>query len=54
MTFTVVVLAISDHCSRDEQEDRSGPFIAEWEREAVYEAAINLAAARLKKAQSLK
>ena len=30
MTFTVGILTVSDRCSRGEEQDRSGPFIAEW------------------------
>ena len=30
MTFSVGVLTLSDRCSRGEEQDRSGPFIAEW------------------------
>lgn len=33
MTFTVGLLTVSDRCSRGEEQDRSGPFIAEWVRE---------------------
>jgi molybdenum cofactor synthesis domain-containing protein len=30
MAFTVGILMVSDRCSRGEEQDRSGPFIAEW------------------------
>jgi molybdenum cofactor synthesis domain-containing protein len=30
MAFTVGVMTVSDRCSRGEERDRSGPFIAEW------------------------
>ncbi len=30
MPFTVAILTVSDRCSRGEEQDRSGPFIAEW------------------------
>ena len=30
MEFTVGILTVSDRCSRGEEQDRSGPFIAEW------------------------
>ena len=30
MAFTVGVMTVSDRCSRGEEQDRSGPFIAEW------------------------
>lgn len=30
MAFTVGILTVSDRCSRGEEQDRSGPFIAEW------------------------
>ncbi|MBN1935864.1 MAG: molybdopterin adenylyltransferase [Anaerolineae bacterium] len=30
MSFTVAILTVSDRCSRGEEQDRSGPFIAEW------------------------
>ena len=33
MTFTVGLLTVSDRCSRGEEQDRSGPFIAEWVRQ---------------------
>jgi molybdopterin adenylyltransferase len=33
MTFTVGLLTVSDRCSRGEEQDQSGPFIAEWVRE---------------------
>ena len=33
MTFTVGLLTVSDRCSRGEEQDRSGPLIAEWVRE---------------------
>lgn len=32
MSFTVAILTVSDRCSRGEEQDRSGPFIAEWVR----------------------
>jgi molybdenum cofactor synthesis domain-containing protein len=33
MTFTIGILTVSDRCSRGEEQDRSGPFIADWVRE---------------------
>ena len=30
MSFTVGILTVSDRCSRGEEQDRSGPFIAAW------------------------
>ncbi len=33
MSFTVAILTVSDRCSRGEEQDRSGPFIAGWVRE---------------------
>lgn len=33
MTFNVAILTVSDRCSRGEEQDRSGPFIAGWVRE---------------------
>ena len=30
MGFTVGILTVSDRCSRGEEQDRSGPFIAQW------------------------
>ena len=30
MSFTVAVLTISDRCSRGEEQDRTGPYIAQW------------------------
>ena len=30
MTFRVAILTVSDRCSRGEEKDRSGPFIAGW------------------------
>jgi molybdopterin adenylyltransferase len=30
MAFTVGILTVSDRCSRGEERDRSGPFIAAW------------------------
>lgn len=33
MTFTIAILTVSDRCSRGEEQDRSGPLIAEWVRE---------------------
>ena len=33
MTFTVGLLTVSDRCSRGEEQDQSGPLIAEWVRE---------------------
>jgi len=30
MSFNVAILTVSDRCSRGEEQDRSGPFIAEW------------------------
>jgi molybdenum cofactor synthesis domain-containing protein len=30
MGFTVSVLTVSDRCSRGEEQDRSGPYIARW------------------------
>jgi molybdenum cofactor synthesis domain-containing protein len=33
MAFTVGILTVSDRCSRGEEQDRSGPFIAEWVEE---------------------
>ena len=33
MTFTIGILTVSDRCSRGEEQDRSGPFIAQWVRE---------------------
>lgn len=30
MEFSVGILTVSDRCSRGEEQDRSGPFIAEW------------------------
>jgi molybdenum cofactor synthesis domain-containing protein len=30
MSFTVGILTVSDRCSRGEEQDRSGPFIATW------------------------
>ena len=33
MSFRVGILTISDRCSRGEEQDRSGPFIAEWVEE---------------------
>ncbi len=30
MSFRVGILTVSDRCSRGEENDRSGPFIAEW------------------------
>lgn len=33
MSFRVGILTISDRCSRGEEQDRSGPLIAEWVEE---------------------
>ena len=33
MAFTVGIITVSDRCSRGEEQDKSGPFIAEWVRE---------------------
>jgi molybdopterin adenylyltransferase len=33
MTFRVGILTVSDRCSRGEEQDRSGPLIADWVRE---------------------
>jgi molybdenum cofactor synthesis domain-containing protein len=33
MAFSVCILTVSDRCSRGEEQDRSGPFIAAWVRE---------------------
>ncbi|MBN1581310.1 MAG: MogA/MoaB family molybdenum cofactor biosynthesis protein, partial [Anaerolineae bacterium] len=33
MAFTVGILTVSDRCSRGEEHDLSGPFIAQWVRE---------------------
>jgi molybdenum cofactor synthesis domain-containing protein len=33
MSFRVGILTVSDRCSRGEEQDRSGPFIAEWVKE---------------------
>ncbi len=33
MTFTIAILTVSDRCSRGEEQDRSGPWIAGWVRE---------------------
>jgi len=33
MTFSVGILTVSDRCSRGEEQDRSGPLIADWVRE---------------------
>lgn len=33
MSFTVAILTVSDRCSRGEEQDRTGPFIAEWVRD---------------------
>ena len=33
MAFTVGIMTVSDRCSRGEEQDRSGPFIAQWVRE---------------------
>ncbi len=33
MTFTIAILTVSDRCSRGKEQDRTGPFIAEWVRE---------------------
>lgn len=33
MSFTVAILTVSDRCSRGEEQDRTGPFIAEWVKE---------------------
>ncbi len=33
MTFTIAILTVSDRCSRGEEQDRTGPFIAEWVRD---------------------
>jgi molybdenum cofactor synthesis domain-containing protein len=30
MAFTVGILTVSDRCSRGEEQDQSGPFIARW------------------------
>jgi len=30
MSFTVGILTVSDRCSRGEEQDQSGPFIAAW------------------------
>lgn len=30
MSFRIGILTVSDRCSRGEEQDRSGPFIAEW------------------------
>ncbi|MBN1642945.1 MAG: MogA/MoaB family molybdenum cofactor biosynthesis protein [Anaerolineae bacterium] len=33
MAFRVGILTVSDRCSRGEEQDRSGPFIADWVRD---------------------
>jgi molybdenum cofactor synthesis domain-containing protein len=33
MNFRVAILTVSDRCARGEEQDRSGPFIADWVRE---------------------
>jgi molybdopterin adenylyltransferase len=35
MAFTVAILNVSDRCSRGEEEDRSGPLIAQWMRDQL-------------------
>ena len=30
MSFTVAILTVSDRCSRGEEQDRTGPYIAQW------------------------
>jgi molybdopterin adenylyltransferase len=42
MGFTVAVLNVSDRCSRGEEEDRSGPLIAQWMREQLGAEVVEL------------
>ena len=42
MAFTVAILNVSDRCSRGEEEDRSGPLIAEWMRERLGAEVVEL------------
>jgi len=30
MSFAVAILTVSDRCSRGEEQDRTGPYIAQW------------------------
>jgi molybdenum cofactor synthesis domain-containing protein len=43
MAFTVAILNVSDRCSRGEEEDRSGPLIAQWMRERLGASVVALA-----------
>ena len=43
MAFTVAILNVSDRCSRGEEEDRSGPLIAQWMRERLDAKVVALA-----------
>jgi molybdenum cofactor synthesis domain-containing protein len=43
MVFTVAILNVSDRCSRGEEEDRSGPLIAQWMRDRLGAEVVTLA-----------
>ena len=43
MSFTVAILNVSDRCSRGEEEDRSGPLLAQWMREQLGASVVALA-----------
>lgn len=43
MSFTVAILNVSDRCSRGQEEDRSGPLIAQWMRERFDAQVVELA-----------